>query len=326
MDEFQTIAKLWPTGADIDLGTDSNLLGGPATFTRNASDYVTSPDGTQNYRFLFWNTGRHTTSKRRVRWNFSVLGWGTWTATRWYGTPSGGGPGGPSRARADAFTIGGNAPLLGTPIDASSTYAPGAWPSAGNDHVIDTTGGAASVVAKDPFPGPASSTYDFAGWLALMYGGDPSGEFVESDAGTSGTFGGTGYYDHVLAAAYPVAMGQSVDLMATYGTRHSGFGGGIDWGRIKDLIDSLRQRGPGDIPQRGDPSPEDYIRLKILTELVAIAQPQLGGSMDFERMIKAAPNMSKDELKRAVQSLKTTLDLGKSAMSALEAQLKREGK
>ena len=148
MDEFQTIAKLWPTGAEIDLGTDSNLLGGPATFTRNAASFATSPDGTQNYQFLFWNTGRHTTGKRRVRWNFSVLGWGTWTATRWYGIPYGGPPGA-SRVRADAFTIGGDAPLLGTPISPSSTYAPGSWPLAGDDHVIGTTAGANRGVPVD---------------------------------------------------------------------------------------------------------------------------------------------------------------------------------
>ena len=332
MDEFQTIAKLWPAGADIDLGTDSNLLGGPATFTRNAADFVTSPDGTQNYRFLFWNTGRHITNKRRVRWNFSVLGWGTWTATRWYGTPPTGN-GGKSRVRADAFSLGSNATMIGTPIDASSTFAAGAWPSGGDNHVIDTSGGAANVVARDPFPGPASSTYDFAGWLALQFGGDPSGEYVESDSGTSGSFGGTGFYEHVLGTSYPVAMGQSADLIATYGTRHTG--GGFDPGRIRDWIYQILTGDPSrNIPTRGDPSPEDFIRLKILTELLASVQPQTAGpietrapaGVDFQQLIAAAPNMSKEDLKRALQSINTSLDLGKTALSALEAQLKRAPK
>ena len=83
MDEFRTVAKIWPAGTDLDLGTDSNILGGPATFTRNAANFVTSPDGPTNYQFLFWNTGRHLTNKPRVPSNFSLLGLGVWTATRW---------------------------------------------------------------------------------------------------------------------------------------------------------------------------------------------------------------------------------------------------
>ena len=323
MDEFQTIAKLWPTGAEIDLGTDSNLLGGPATFTRNAASFATSPDGTQNYQFLFWNTGRHSTGKRRVRGNFSVLGWGTWTATRWYGIPSGGGVSGPSRVRADAFTIGGDAPLLGTPISPSSTYAPGSWPLAGDDHVIGTSAGAASVVAKDPFPGPASSTYEFAGWLALMWGGDSSGEYVESDAGTSGTFGGTGYFEHVIGGAYPVLMGQSADLIATYGTRNSG-SSGPDLGKLRDLIYQILTGDPRlNIPQRGDPSPGDLIRLKLLGQLMEEVRPAIAQGTDFQTLIENAPNMGRDDLKRSLQSLNTTLELGKAAQLALDVAIKR---
>lgn len=322
MDEFRTIARLWPSGTEIDLGTDSNVLGGPATFTRNAATYATSPDGTQNYQFLFWNTGRHTTGKRRVRWNFSVLGWGTWTATRWYGIPSGGGPGA-SRVRADAFTLGGDAPMMGTPISPSSTYAPGSWPLAGDDHVIGTTAGAASVVAKDPYPGPASSTYDFAGWLALTWGGDPSGEYVESDVGTSGTFGGTGYYEHVIGGDYPVPMGQSADLIATYGTRHSGKSG-PDLGKLRELIYEILTRDPRvEIPQRGDPSPGDLIRLKLLGQLMEEVRPEVAQGNDFQALIENAPKMGREELKRSLQSLDTTLELGKAAHLALDVAMKR---
>src|SRR5262249_20953232 len=130
MDEFSVKTKLWPSGADLDLGTDSNLVTVPSTFTRHAANFVTSMDGTQNYQFLFWNTGRHVTNKRHVRWNFSVGGWGLWTATRWYGTPGPGGPGA-QRVRVDPFTIGGDAVITsgGTAINSSaSTYAAGAYP------------------------------------------------------------------------------------------------------------------------------------------------------------------------------------------------------
>ena len=125
MDEFNVIAKIWPTGTVLDLGADTNNVTVPSFFTRHAADFVTSMDGTHTYRFLFFNTGRHVTNKRHVRWNFSVGGWGTWTATKWYGTPSTG-PGA-ERVRVDPFTIGGDAPLPGTAIDApASTFAAGA--------------------------------------------------------------------------------------------------------------------------------------------------------------------------------------------------------
>lgn len=326
MDEFRTICKLWPAATELNLGTDSNLLGGPATFTRNATNFVT--DGTQNYQFLFWNTGRHMTNKRQVRWNFSVLGWGTWTAIKWYGTPSGG-PGTP-RVRADAFTIGGDAPLSGTPIDATSTYAPGAWPFGGDDHVIGTAAGAANVVAKDPFPSVASSSYDFAGWLQLVWGGDPTSEFVETDVGPGGSGSGFGVYDHVAGGAFPVAMGASADLLATYGTKHSNV---IDPGVIQDFLRDILEKfahlgEPGGlkIPGYVDPSPIDFIRLKVLEQFLQQTRPGSGGGTDFQRLIEAAPGMSREELTRSMQSLKTTLGLGETALTAIEAQLKRSGK
>src|SRR5437763_12759349 len=125
MDEFTVRTKLWPSGDDLDLGTDNNLVTVPSTFTRHAANFATSMDGLHNYQFLFWNTGRHVTNKRHVRWNFSVGGWGVWTATRWYGTPGGGGPGS-QRVRVDPFTLGGDSLITsgGTAIDSSaSTFA-----------------------------------------------------------------------------------------------------------------------------------------------------------------------------------------------------------
>src|SRR5688572_23100585 len=316
MDEFRTIAKVWPVGTELDLGTDSNILGGPATFTRNAANFVTSPDGMQNYQFLFWNTGRHMTNKRRVRWNFSVLGWGTWTATRWYGTPSTGGSG-PARVRVDAFSIGGDTKLNGSPIDGVlSTYASGAWPFNGDDHVIGTAAGAANVIAKDPF-----NNYDFAGFLQLIWGGDPTGEFVESDAGTSGSIGGGGFFDHVTGTSFAAAKGTSADLLAAYGFYDKPGG----WGPLPEWFYEVFQpeRGP-EIPDRGDPGPIDFIRLRILEQIVQKTRPGSRGGTDFESLVKAAPNMNKEQLKRALQSIRTSLDMGKAALSAIEAQLKKK--
>lgn len=314
MDEFNTVAKLWPTETELDLGTDSNVLGGPATFTRDAPQYVTSPDGTQTYQFLFWNTGRHMTNKRRVRWIFSVLGWGVWTATRWYGSSGGGG--GPPRVRADPFSIGGDATLTGTPIDdAASTYPPGAWPFNGDDHVIGTANGAASVIAKDPFLG-----YDFAGWLRLMWGGDPNGEFVETDAGSNGQIGGAGFFDHVTGTAFNAAQGTSADLLAAYGYKPKAKF--PDW--LKDIF---KERMPAfDIPSRVDPAPEDLVRLVVLGQLLRQTQPGSVQGADFQGLMEAVPRMNQEELKRAMQSVQITLDLGKTALGTIEAQLKRSAK
>lgn len=324
MDEFRTIAKLWPTGIELDLGTDSNILLGGATFSRHAAQYVTSVTGTQTYQFLLWNTGRHMTNKRSVKWIFSVLGWGIWTATRWYGTPSTGGPPPVPRVRADAFTIAGDVPLVATPIDPSSTYAPGAWPFNGSDHEIGTAAGAASVVPKDPFPITTSSSYDFAGWLQLLWGGDNTSEFVETDTGSPP--GSPGFYDHVVGGAFPVAMGASADIIATYGTVNNTITG-PDFDRWKDWIYQVVFNLPGRIPRDwGDPVPPDLIRMRMLERAIQATQPGLPSSGDFQSLIEAAPRMSHEELKRAVQSLKTSLDLGKTALSALDAQIKRGGK
>jgi hypothetical protein len=315
MDEFSTIAKLWPSGTDLDLGTDSNILLGGATFSRHAADYVTSVDGTKTYRFLFWNTGRHMTNRRRVKWIFTQLGWGHWTATRWYGTPGGGPPGVP-RVRADAFTIGGDMPLVDTPIDPSSTYAPGAWPFNGNDHEIGTANAGALVVPKDPFPITVSSAYDFAGWLQLTFGGDDNGEYVETDIGPLP--GTPTFFDHAVAGPFAVAAGASADLIATYGYLN----------KPRRLIDWFNEvmRSPTDFSTIVDPSPEDRLRLRLLGDLIRQAEPTRALTADLENLIKSAPQMSGEELKRAAQSLKNTLELGKTALSALDAQMKRGGK
>ena len=322
MDEFRTVAKLWPAGTDLDLGVDAtNLTLTPpdsANFTRTAAPFVTSADGTHTYEFLFWNTGRHVTNKRKVIWLFSLFGWGIWTATRWYGDPGTNGVGGPPRVHADAFSLHGNALLSpDTPINgAASTFAAGAWPFNGDDHAIGTAAGAASVVAYEHM-----GAYDFAGWAQMQWGGDPSGDFVETDTGTSGSFGGSSFYDTVPAGTSPfaAAAGQSYDLLATYApqivSRPPGRGP-IWWEKYVGM-------GGGKIPLKGDPSPEDLLRIALLEDLLQRSRPEDVAGTDFQGMIESASQMTRDELTRAKQSLQTTLDLGKSALSAIEARLKQ---
>ncbi len=311
MDQFQTISKLWPSGIDLPLGTDFNSVTVPSAFDRYAANFVTSMDGANKYQFLFWNTGRHLTNKRHVHWSFGVGGWGLWTATRWYGTPSPNG--GPKRVHADAFSIGGDTPLSGeTPIDGTmSTYASGAWPFQGNDHEIGTAGGDVTVVAKDPF-----ASLEFAGWLSLVWGGDDSGTFYEDDSGASP--GAAGFFEHV-SGPFSAAKGTSADLLATYGNSD----GGIDRFRLIWEFLFPRQKPPFIRLPKGDPGPDDYIRIKVLQELIRQAQPWSTESVDFRSLIETASQMSKEELTRAMQSVQTSLDLGKAALSALEVQLKR---
>ena len=72
----------------------------------------------------------------------------------------------------------------------------------------------------------------------------------------------------------------------------------------------------------GDSSPIDRIRTKLLEALLTQTRPGTKGATDFQSLIEAAPKMNPAELKRAVQQLKTTLDLGNTALGALEARLK----
>ncbi len=214
MSLFNVTTKLWPGGESLDTGTDDNVVSvppGSASFDRHAALFVTSPDGTQNFEFLFWNTGRNTTNKRHVHWDFSAGGWTTWTATKWYGVPPSNGNGG-HEVRVDPFSIASNGPLTGsgTAIDPSaSSFPPGSYPDMGDDHLIDTEDGAVDVAAKGSL-----ASLQFAGWDQLIWGGDDSGTFYESDAGASQ--GSPGFYP-VGSGTFHVVQDGSAILLALYG-------------------------------------------------------------------------------------------------------------
>ena len=214
MSLFNVTTKLWPSGASLDTGTDDNVVSvppGSASFDRHAALFVTSPDGTENFEFLFWNTGRNITNKRHVHWDFSAGGWTTWAATKWYGVPPSNGNGG-HEVRVDPFSIASNGPITGsgTAIDPSaSSFPPGSYPDMGDDHLIDTKNGAVDVAAKGSL-----ASQQFAGWDQLIWGGDDSGTFYESDAGASQ--GSPGFYP-IGSGTFHVAQGGSAILLALYG-------------------------------------------------------------------------------------------------------------
>ncbi len=212
---FTVTTKLWPTGANLDIGTDNNVVTVPpgmASFDRHAALFATSPDGTQNFQFLFWNTGRNVTNKRHVHWDFTVGGWSSWTATRWYGVPPQNGNGAHAHeVSVTPFSIANDAPITsGTAIDASASAFPaGAYPDMGDDSLIDTANGAVNVAAK-----PSLASQQFAGWDQLVWGGDDSDTFYESDSGPAqGSFG---FYP-AGSGTFPVAQNGSAVLLALYG-------------------------------------------------------------------------------------------------------------
>lgn len=313
MDQFNVTTKLWPTGADLDLGTDTNLVTVPSSFNRHASNFVTSMDGMHNYQFLFWDTGRHVTNKRHVQWNFSVGGWGTWTATRWYGTPPTG-PGGPPKVTVTPFTIGGDTPITGSgsAINGSaSTYPAGAYPFNGDNNAINPANGPVTVVANDPF-----DALQFAGWDLLVWGGDDSGTFIETDTGAS--MGSPGFFP-VGGGPYSVAQGQSANLLALYGNAGRLV---IDWGII---LSNAVASGVHILNPNVDPSPDDIRRLQTVESLLQRTQPGAPQSSEFQSLIEKAPAMTADELNTAVKSVQTSIALGNTTIATLQAQLKAKG-
>jgi hypothetical protein len=315
---FNVVTKLWPSGATLDTGTDETMLTVPpsASFYREATNFIVSLDGTHNYQFLFWNTGRHVTNKRHVHWDFSVGGWGIWTATKWYGTPPPGGPPGPSAVDVEPFSIGGDALITGsgTAIDATASTIPaGAFPFSGNDHEIGTAGGAVTVAATNPF-----ASLQFAGWDQLIWGGDDSDEFPESDGPSPGSPGGSPgspSFFPVGSGTFHVNQNNSANLLALYGNSGLRSIGSIlgNWG---DIIIN-----PGPI-SRVDPSPEDRLRLAILEALLQQTAPVGGAASDLQALTEAAPRMSVDELNAALKSVQTTVALGNTTVSALQAQIR----
>lgn len=310
MSQFSVIAKIWPSGITLDLGTDNNMVTVPPTahFDRHAANFVSSMDGTHNYRFLFWNTGRHVTNKRHVHWDFSVGGWGIWTATKWYGTPPPLGPPGPPVVRVTPFSIGDNGPITGSGTaiadPPASSFPAGAHPFMGDNNAISTAAGAVDVAAKDPF-----ASLQFAGWDQLVWGGDDSGEFDESDA--DGVPGSPSFFP-VGTGTFHVNQNNSADLLALYGNSST-----LSLGRI--LNDILTKPGPISI----DTSPMDRLRLAILEGLLQRTQPTGGvQGTDFQTLILAASRMNVDELKAALKSVQTSIALGNTALSTIQAQIK----
>jgi hypothetical protein len=326
MDLFQVISKHWPSGTVLDLGIDLQNASTGFTPTRTAPPFMLSPDGQTTYDFLFWDTGRHATTKRSVHWTFSVFGWGMWTATRWYGDHATGG-GGLPRVTVDAFSLSQDLPIINeTPIDpAASTFPAGGYPFAGNDRQIDTTNGATAIVAKDPF---TSLGFSFAGWLSLTSGGDPSGVYEENDAGASGPPGGVGFYQQVVGP-FTVGQGGGANLIGTFFQPPSSgpiiiIPPDIDQHIDPKLLEPIFGKKKKDefVNPLFDPSPIDHLRLGAIRDLLTRAEiPSETAALGVEKLLTQAKDLSDEALVRGIQELKTGVELNGVAIDALNAEL-----
>jgi hypothetical protein len=62
--------------------------------------------------------------------------------------------------------------------------------------------------------------------------------------------------------------------------------------------------------------------LAILEGLLQQSRPGGGEAADLQALTAAAPRMSVDELNAALKSVQTTVALGNTAVSAIQAQIK----
>src|SRR5438874_13633894 len=89
MAHFTTAGKRYREG-DILPGfgsVDLTITNPGTTFEQTAPASLKDQDNnTRN--FLYWDTGRRITGKRKVRWTFNhPANWSEWNAFAWYGVP-----------------------------------------------------------------------------------------------------------------------------------------------------------------------------------------------------------------------------------------------
>lgn len=322
MSHFDSSAKQFSAGDGlVGFGAiNINVTMPGTTLEQTAPPSLLGPNA-QTLSFLFWDTGRRITNKRTVRWSFNHIDqWTDWHATAWYGVSGDGGTFDPVIG-TQAYWVGA-APLAPTPINgAASSFVNGpggtpAWPWHGDDHALRTEWGPATIHAQATLAS-SGSTLGFANWIELVFGGDDSGFFAENDDAVSSTPSGSGVTGIVgTGLDYGAAQGQGSTLLAGYVTPPAPHYGDL-LGRLREMLAGSLI---GKFTDRGDPSPEDVIRLKLISEsidLVRGARPTSGDA--FEGLIEAAKGMSIQELKRTIVSTQTTLRRGQAAVKYLES-------
>ena len=326
MGHFTTKGKLYSEGTDLSAfgSLDVTVTATGTTVQQEAPPSLLDANGTLR-SFLYWDTGRRITGKRKVRWTFNhPTNWSEWPAAAYYGIPPTG-SGGTPHVTVDAHWVG-TGSLNPTPIDGpGSTFvnAPGgtpvAWPGNGNDHLVLTQWGAATIHAKAHLQqGPGDPLLDFSSWQQLIYGGDATGYFEENDDDITSGSGVTGIANST-SPFFTVPHNQSSFLMAGYvvpvKARPDIF---------KELFELIRTQDLTKFIDKGDPSPEDIIRLKLISESLDVVRGGTVTDFDaFEGVLGAAQKMSQAELKRTIAGIKSTLLRGQSTLKTLEALAKK---
>lgn len=324
MSQFNSSAKQFP-GADELIGFGSinvNVTTSGTTLEQTAPPSLLGP-GNIPLGFLFWDTGRRITNKRRVRWTFNhPENWTDWRAIAWYG--SGGGDS-PPQVGTGAYWVG-VSEMTPTPIDGPASSfvngpggSPVAWPWSGNDHIVRTEWGPATIHAKSQMKrSPGDPQVDFSSWIELISGGDGSGFFSENDNGIGSLDSGSGVTGIAGSGSpdFAAAMGSGANILAGYVMPPPPDSG--------DLLVKLREVIAagllGKFVDKGDPSPEDIIRLKLISESIDMVRGEKPTSTDaFEALTASGRNMSAQELKRAIVTTQTTLRRGQAAVKFLES-------
>lgn len=285
----------------------------------NGSEDLTAPallpDTDGNRPFLFWDTGRRITTKRRVVWTFHHGDqWSTWNATAWYGPPAGDGPRVPE-VSASAYWVG-QGLVDATPIDgpgSSFVNGPGgelAWPYQGDDHLMRTEWGAVTLRARDHVQRNATDPLlDFANLVQLVAGGDDTGFCAENDDDVTAGSGITGLAS-LGGQTASFAQNTSAVLLAGYVTPApiSFQPPDIDKGDWHKYFD------------RGDPAAFRNIA-EALAELAKRVQveSQAEAVDPIAGLAAAARHMDRAQLRVAIAEARSMLNRGEATLKAVEA-------
>jgi hypothetical protein len=168
---------------------------------------------------------------------------------------------------------------------------------------------------------------DFSSWSQLVFGGDDTDYFAESDDDITAGSGITGIVNST-SPFITIGRGVGAVLMAGYVNPVTSVGPAWpDFDIFKKLEKLIRESRIDRIfpPDRGDPSPEDIIRLKIISESLDLVRGGKVTDVDaFEGLLGAAKKMSPAELKRTITGTRATLLRGQAALKSIEALAKRK--